>query len=360
MLYFHEFVILRISWSGNLAKVYFERVDSGRQSSERRDPDERHGAQRTFQVRTPLRAEGHRRTPLAVARRARDRRAAAAVRRAVAGERLAGSTTTSSFSPAIRRTGTSTASAATSGVGSKAPRGTFGFPSWSRISPGRCRTPPNAPSSRRSASHRGLFCSARPSAMLRHSRAAAGEPLGAALHRDLHGGARPVIQPGRRDLPFQRRRRDRARGHPGRGQAADRFSDHRPQRRRDETGRPERRAPALASPERRGTRVQLGSRHRGLHRLIEGNGAQERFEITTQSHGETFHVGVSLTQMGDLICASLTDVTALKLREESYRLLFDANPMPMWIVDGETRAFPGGERRRGRSTTATPAIASST
>ncbi|MGO9769011.1 MAG: putative bifunctional diguanylate cyclase/phosphodiesterase [Roseiarcus sp.] len=77
----------------------------------------------------------------------------------------------------------------------------------------------------------------------------------------------------------------------------------------------------------------------GLHRLIEGNGAQERFEITTQSHGETFHVGVSLTQMGDLICASLTDVTALKLREESYRLLFDANPMPMWIVDGETRRF---------------------
>ena len=40
--------------------------------------------------------------------------------------------------------------------------------------------------------------------------------------------------------------------------------------------------------------------------------------------------------MGDLICASLADVTALKLREESYRLLFDANPMPMWIVDAQT------------------------
>ena len=76
-----------------------------------------------------------------------------------------------------------------------------------------------------------------------------------------------------------------------------------------------------------------------LHRLLEGSGRQERFELTTQSHGETIHVGVSLTLMGDLVCASLTDVTALKLREESYRLLFDANPMPMWIVDVGTARF---------------------
>jgi diguanylate cyclase (GGDEF)-like protein/PAS domain S-box-containing protein len=75
-----------------------------------------------------------------------------------------------------------------------------------------------------------------------------------------------------------------------------------------------------------------------LYRLLE-SGGQERFEITTQSHGETVHLAVSLTLMGDLICASLADVTALKLREESYRLLFDANPMPMWIVDAQTRRF---------------------
>ena len=76
-----------------------------------------------------------------------------------------------------------------------------------------------------------------------------------------------------------------------------------------------------------------------LHRLLEGSGRQERFELTTQSEGETIHVGVGLTRMGDLICASLTDVTELKLREESYRLLFDANPMPMWIVDVATQRF---------------------
>ncbi len=78
---------------------------------------------------------------------------------------------------------------------------------------------------------------------------------------------------------------------------------------------------------------------RHLHRLLEGDARQERFEITTPSHDGTIHVGVSLTQMGELICASLADVTALKLREESYKLLFDANPMPMWIVDVETLRF---------------------
>jgi diguanylate cyclase (GGDEF)-like protein/PAS domain S-box-containing protein len=75
-----------------------------------------------------------------------------------------------------------------------------------------------------------------------------------------------------------------------------------------------------------------------LYRLLEGGG-QERFEITTQSRGATVHVAVSLTLMGDLICASLTDVTALKQREDSYRLLFDSNPMPMWIIDAQTRRF---------------------
>ncbi len=43
--------------------------------------------------------------------------------------------------------------------------------------------------------------------------------------------------------------------------------------------------------------------------------------------------------MDDLFCATLTDLTELKQREESYRLLFEANPMPMWIVDARTRRF---------------------
>ena len=39
---------------------------------------------------------------------------------------------------------------------------------------------------------------------------------------------------------------------------------------------------------------------RRLHQLLAGGAPQERFEITTQSHNETIHVGVSLTRMGDL------------------------------------------------------------
>jgi len=43
--------------------------------------------------------------------------------------------------------------------------------------------------------------------------------------------------------------------------------------------------------------------------------------------------------MGDLICAVLTDVTELNRREQSSRLLFENNPMPMWIFDTQTREF---------------------
>ena len=33
------------------------------------------------------------------------------------------------------------------------------------------------------------------------------------------------------------------------------------------------------------------------------------------------------------------DITDLKKREESFRLLFDSNPMPMWVIDVETQKF---------------------
>lgn len=37
--------------------------------------------------------------------------------------------------------------------------------------------------------------------------------------------------------------------------------------------------------------------------------------------------------------ATHDDITALKRSEESFRLLFDSNPMPMWLVDRETLGF---------------------
>src|SRR5258705_42296 len=45
------------------------------------------------------------------------------------------------------------------------------------------------------------------------------------------------------------------------------------------------------------------------------------------------------TAFGDILSLTVSDVTALKKREASFRLLFDNNPMPMWVFDAETTAF---------------------
>ena len=37
--------------------------------------------------------------------------------------------------------------------------------------------------------------------------------------------------------------------------------------------------------------------------------------------------------------ATHEDVTEAKLREESFRLLFDSNPVPMWVHDHERLRF---------------------
>jgi len=74
-----------------------------------------------------------------------------------------------------------------------------------------------------------------------------------------------------------------------------------------------------------------------LRRLIAAGGERERFELTLPNEAGARCVGVNLTRMDALFCATLTDLTELKQREESYRLLFEANPMPMWIVDARAR-----------------------
>jgi len=66
------------------------------------------------------------------------------------------------------------------------------------------------------------------------------------------------------------------------------------------------------------------------------SGEPEQFEITS-SDGN--HIRISVAAIGDLLSATLTDVTDLKRREQSFRLLFDNNPMPMWLFDEETLEF---------------------
>jgi diguanylate cyclase (GGDEF)-like protein/PAS domain S-box-containing protein len=50
-------------------------------------------------------------------------------------------------------------------------------------------------------------------------------------------------------------------------------------------------------------------------------------------------LGLGVTAFGDMLSLTVSDVTALKRSEVSFRLLFDNNPMPMWVFDAETTQF---------------------
>ena len=50
---------------------------------------------------------------------------------------------------------------------------------------------------------------------------------------------------------------------------------------------------------------------------------------------------LAVTAFGDMLSLTLSDVTALKRREVSFRLLFENNPMPMWVFDAATMEFLG-------------------
>jgi diguanylate cyclase (GGDEF)-like protein/PAS domain S-box-containing protein len=64
-----------------------------------------------------------------------------------------------------------------------------------------------------------------------------------------------------------------------------------------------------------------------------GNGGQ--FEVDSDDR----NLKLGVTAFGDILSLTVTDVTALKRREASFRLLFDNNPMPMWVFEVETTRF---------------------
>ncbi len=76
---------------------------------------------------------------------------------------------------------------------------------------------------------------------------------------------------------------------------------------------------------------------RVVERLLQvvrtGNGDQ--FEIDSDERS----LQLGATAFGDIIALTVSDVTGLKRREASFRLLFDNNPMPMWVFDAETARF---------------------
>jgi len=67
------------------------------------------------------------------------------------------------------------------------------------------------------------------------------------------------------------------------------------------------------------------------------SGEADQFEL--DSDDRSLKLGV--VAFGDILALTISDVTALKRREASFRLLFDNNPMPMWVFDAETAEFLG-------------------
>lgn len=54
------------------------------------------------------------------------------------------------------------------------------------------------------------------------------------------------------------------------------------------------------------------------------------------SRGGVRHFSMHASAMGDLVSASLIDVTEIRNREESFRLLFQDSPLPMFVYDPDT------------------------
>ena len=65
------------------------------------------------------------------------------------------------------------------------------------------------------------------------------------------------------------------------------------------------------------------------------SGDRDQFEIDSDQR----NLKLGATAFGDILSLTISDVTALKRREASFRLLFDNNPMPMWVFDAETTGF---------------------
>ncbi len=70
------------------------------------------------------------------------------------------------------------------------------------------------------------------------------------------------------------------------------------------------------------------------------NGGSSRFEIDRASGpGENVQLTVNAMAIGDLIGMTLTDISNIKAREASFRLLFDGSPMPTALCDPESFGF---------------------
>ena len=74
-------------------------------------------------------------------------------------------------------------------------------------------------------------------------------------------------------------------------------------------------------------------------RLCARDRSQRNFHACFDAGGRRRDVQVGISPSDDLFAVTFTDVSEMKAREESFRLLFEANPLPMTICDRETLDF---------------------
>ncbi|VFU09938.1 putative bifunctional diguanylate cyclase/phosphodiesterase [Methylocella tundrae] len=85
-----------------------------------------------------------------------------------------------------------------------------------------------------------------------------------------------------------------------------------------------------------------GGRNGALARFcgVVENGGSARFEIDAfLDAGADAHLSVNASAMGDLVAVTLTDISDIRARETSFRLLFDGSPTPTALCDPETFRF---------------------
>jgi diguanylate cyclase (GGDEF)-like protein/PAS domain S-box-containing protein len=88
--------------------------------------------------------------------------------------------------------------------------------------------------------------------------------------------------------------------------------------------------------------VPKRSGHDPVRGLVEAlsRSDQTTYELSyPRSDGTLLHLKVEAGAVGDLVALTIADVGDIKEREASFRLLFDHNPMPMWLSDPETGRF---------------------
>lgn len=78
---------------------------------------------------------------------------------------------------------------------------------------------------------------------------------------------------------------------------------------------------------------------RWLLSMIAGEDGPHEISGRLEIDSDDRNLRLTATAFGDLVSLTVSDVTEIKRRDASFRLLFDGNPMPMWVFDAQTMRF---------------------